>query len=419
MLRLVILMVALATASGCVGARPLQPTAHAVEVQTAAAPEGALTLERAWGLADRFHPELAALRQAIRSVNLRPGPEPIGVVARGLDGDARDLAVEGELLSLLGIGPRAAQRRLAFAQRLALQARLRVRQVALAAELAEAFARVQALDALEDPGGAFDLSAYEEAGLVPGGIRDAAASTLAEAQAERDLRATLRLEALRRIAERVGAAPLPLGSAPSFDIVPTNAWAASLQSEPDLATLVRVHPELHASLAEYRVADRALRAAVAAQLPGVILRLGGDLELDAPLQLLRIRLPLGAPAVARAAQAERLRAFEAFRSAAHRTRHAVAAARMDVRVREAELRGARAAVRAAASLREAALVRADTDSTAIAGAVLALTQEVQAARRLRMSALQHAEAELRAATSGGWPYLDELAPFMSCMGERR
>ena len=110
--------------------------------------------------------ELKDVEECIRSVNLRPGPEPIDVVAWRLDGDARDLAMEGKLLSLLGIGRQAAQRRLVFPQRLALQARLRVPQVAVAVELAQVFARVQALDALKDTGGTFDLLAYKDAGAV-------------------------------------------------------------------------------------------------------------------------------------------------------------------------------------------------------------------------------------------------------------
>ena len=343
------------------------------------------------------HPELLSLRADARAVNLAPGPQPLVLGEKTLGGDLRDLTVQGELLSLLGIGPVAAERALARAVRSAQLRLENQRARELVADLARAVVVHRELGAIETPQRTVDLDTFEQAGLLSGSAREAAQAALEEAQAERDVIQLASAESQRQMQALIAARP----EGQMLVVGPLHAWPPVPEAGDTHALLCR-GDVLHA-LAAYHVADHQLRLAVAKQTPSVDLKLGGDVELGELLQIIQIRIPLDAPAEARAAGAAREAARQRFRRVLLDAAHDAARARLLYERAGAERRAAEARVRAASALVEAARARVDNDPDSIPSYVLVLGEEVGAARALRAAIVRQAEARVDAARAAGWP----------------
>lgn len=381
----------------CTAYRPLPMTIPSADASLAEAPEGPLDFERAVHLLVRRHPRLRAARAEIRAVNLDPGPNPLVGRVGVLDGDATDLTLETDLLSLFGVGPRSAAR--ATARALRDERVRRHNEIArdLVAELGEAYAVERVLASLEAPAPALDLQAFREAGLASDASLRAAEAALAEADAEtRVIQAEL-ADARRRIVELTGAAP----EADVVIVPAAPAWPPVPPAEDTRLLLAR--GDLLSRFASLRVADRRFREAVVAQYPGLELRLGGNIELDAPLQLVRIRLPLDAADQARAASAARDAAHEHLRAGVLAARHDAESRRLAWAAAIADLEAARSRRLAARALFEAERARVETEPGAFASLVLVVGQEVGAARAERRAAVTEARARVRAARAAGWP----------------
>jgi outer membrane protein TolC len=383
--------------AGCVRYVPLAAPSPAVAQASFPVESDVLTFEEAVRLLARRHPELMALRADARAVNLAPGPEPLVLGERTLDGELRDVTLQGELLSLLGVGPVAAERALAQAVRSAQLRLENQRARELVADLARAVVVHRALAGIETPQRAVDLDTFEQAGLLSGSAKEAARAAVDEAQAEREVIALASAESQRQMQSLVGARPegqmLITGPEAAWPPVPESGETAALLCRGDV---------LHA-LAAYHVADHQLRLAIAKQTPSIDLKIGGDVELGALLQMIQIRVPLDAPAVARAAGAAREAARQRFRRVLLDALHDAARARLAWDRAGAERRAAESRVRAARALVEAARARIDTDPSSIPSYVLVLGEEVGAARALRAAIVRQAEARVDAARAAGWP----------------
>ncbi len=381
----------------CAAYRPARASLETARRSVAPLPEGPLSFETAVRLLVARHPELKALRAEALAVNRRPGPEPLFPNMEIMDGRAGETLLEGEVLSLLGVGPQRARTALAravFDERVrALEARART----LVGELAEAFLVEATLRRLESPVPALDLDAYERAGLLPGAALAAGRAALAEARAEEAVVRSRLREARRRIGELLGADP---GHEPRPEDPPPD-WPALEPGDPERLLLAR--GDLKQALAAWVVADRDYYRAVKEQWPALMVGVGGNVDLSIPMQMVRVRLPLGAPAEARARHAAREGAWHRMEAAVQGALHEALAARIELEEAEAELEGAQAAREAARALLQAEAERARTDPQAFAALVLAAGQEVGAARRVRETSVEHARDRVRAARAAGWP----------------
>ncbi|MDJ0975345.1 MAG: hypothetical protein QNJ98_12845 [Planctomycetota bacterium] len=394
----------------CTAYRPLPATVATADASLPDVPEGPLDFEHAVHLLVLRHPSLRAARAEIRAVNLDPGPNPVVGRIGVLDGDATDVTLEADVLSLFGIGPRSAAQASARALRDERVRRHNETARDLVAELAEAYAVERVLASMAPPAPELDVDAFREAGLASEASLRAADAALAEATAEsRVIDAELQ-DARRRIVELTGAAPgsdvVVVSAAPAWPAVPAT----------DDTRLLLARGDLQTQFARYRLADRRFKEAVVRQYPGLELRLGGNIELDAPLQLVRIRLPLDAGDQARVAQSAREAAHEHLRAGVLAARHDAESRRLAWASAQADLQAARSRREAARALFEAERARVETDPTAFASLVLVVGTEVGAARAERRAAVYEARARVRAARAAGWPGAEVVSRAQGAKG---
>ncbi len=382
---------------GCVRYAPVAAPAPASAHTSFPVESETLDFEQAVRLLVQRHPELLALRADARAVNLAPGPQPLVLGQKTLGGDLRDLSIQGELLSLLGVGPVAAERALARAIRSAQLRLENQRARELVGDLARAVVVHRELADIQTPQRTVDLGTFERAGLLSGSANEAARAAVEEAQAEREVIALSSAESQRQMQALVGARP----EGQMLITGPLAAWPP-IPEAGDTAALLCRGDVLHA-LAAYDVADHQLRVAVARQTPSIDLKLGSDVELGALLQMIQIRIPLEAPAEARAAGAAREAARQRFRRVLLDAVHDAARACLAFERAGAERRASEARVRATGALVDAARARVDSDPSTIPSYVLVLGEEVGAARALRAAIIRHAEARVDAARAAGWP----------------
>jgi outer membrane protein TolC len=382
----------------CVGYRPCPVSVPTTADAIPRLEEGALSFEEAVRLLVARSPELRRLRAEAAAVNLRPGPDPLFLNTQIEDGNVTETMIGTDLLALLGVGPTGARRALARARRSERIFTHHERARALVAQLAEAYAVERALRELPSPEPELDVEAFEAAGLASAASVSAAASARAQAAAEVDVVAASLRDVRREIAQLVAAGPesriVPVGTVAGWPTVPA----------PDETALLYTRGDLLRGLAAYAVADHELRLAVARQWPNLGVFLGGNVHLENPMQMVRIALPLEAPAEARAMvmarEAARLRFSELVLDALHDA----AGARLDLEKAAATYRGAAARRAAAAAVVRAAQARIETSAEdAFPEAVLAASEEVQAAVVMRMAAVSLARARVRAAHASGWP----------------
>src|SRR5262245_17414566 len=260
------------------------------------APPASMTYAEAVAFAVRNNPELLALRSRAAAINPNPGPEPIDVSV-GADSDGRP---EGEIaldaLSLLGIGPRAADRALARARTSEAWLRHHEKAREIAGEIAAAVETERALETLVLPAFPLDVDAYVRSGLEPAAAKTAAGATRSALESERVSLQTARRRAHRTIARLLGVSPDA-----AFAVAPPPApWPPLVAA--DGTALVAARADLQRRLAEYETADAELRKAIAAQIPGLTLTPGLAADPVSFFGHVGVRLPLGAPREARAAE---------------------------------------------------------------------------------------------------------------------
>ncbi|MBL9087442.1 MAG: hypothetical protein JNM10_09895, partial [Planctomycetia bacterium] len=101
----------------CVRYRPAPVSTSGLCAAVEAPPAGPLAYDAAVRWAVLHNPELRALAARAAAVNVEPAAEPIGVGAeRDMDGRYATM-LSFDVLSLLGVGPRQAERALARARR--------------------------------------------------------------------------------------------------------------------------------------------------------------------------------------------------------------------------------------------------------------------------------------------------------------
>lgn len=389
---------------GCARYRLNPRTTPERAVTEAPAPAGPLAFEEAVRLLVAQNPELQALRAHAGAVNLRPNETELEAGLQVVDGEVSEASVGADLLSLLGLGVRPAQRALAQAVRCEALARHHERARELVAELARAYAREQALAGLITEVQPLDARAYVEAGLATRSDLAESESSRAGWVAERTLVALARRQNRLEVARLIGAGPeaaLDLVAAPpAWPPLPAATERGLLYARADLMR----------QAAAVAVADRAYRVALARQIPTLGVELGAELDPTEPLQVLRVALPLGAPAEARAAERARDAAVLDLEAAVLAARHDAARARLELEAQEAETAFWDGWWRAKHALVQAARQRTAVDPKELPMAVHLENEEIESARDLREALLHRAEARVAAAVAAGWPGPVDGAP---------
>lgn len=394
---LILFLAAILPWSGCVSYQPKAVSISASAVSLPDAPTGPLAFDDAMGLLVERNPSLKATRAGIAAVNTSPGPRPLLGGMEIMDGRAGETMIATDVLSLLGIGPRKAE----IAMRRAMRDERIQRHHELArdlvADLAEAYAVELALRSLPSPRTELQVGAFEQAGLASDSILAAARAVVAEGDAEARVIEALLKDARRRIVQLVGAAP-------GADIEPIGAnatWPAVAEADRDRLVLAR--GDLQRLLANWVVADKAYRFAIKRQLPNLILGIGGNADLQVPMQLVRLELPLDAPAEARARDQARTVAFYELEAGVLDALHDAEARRLELEAASARRDGARERRMAANALLSAERALLETNPAALDRVVFVAGRAVDAARQQREAVVQQARARVRAARAAGWP----------------
>ncbi|MDF1699634.1 MAG: hypothetical protein P1V36_00550 [Planctomycetota bacterium] len=360
-------------------------------------PDGPLAFEEAVRVLVARNPELRATRARIDAVNINPGPGTVRATQQVMDGRATELMVQTDLLALLGLGPRRAETAWARAVR---DERLREhhqRARDLVADLAAAYAVEQALSALPSPKVEIDIDAFEQAGLASDSVLSAARGLQAEGAAEARVISARVADARREIARLIGAAP-------TSTILPVEWDAATPAIEtPDRRQLILARGDLQTLMAAWHRADLGFKYEVERQFPTVVAGLGGNLDLNAPMQLIGVHLPLDAPARAKAARHAREAAFYDLESGVLAALHDAESALFELEAARARHDAARARVQAADDLLAAERAHLQTDPEGLGRVVFVGGRRVDAARMLRETSVAHARAYVGAARAAGWP----------------
>ncbi|MFM8980696.1 MAG: hypothetical protein ACKOSS_09595 [Planctomycetia bacterium] len=384
-------------AAGCATYRAERSLAPEAAVAEQPAPQGALSFEQALALLPSRNPELRALEAAAAGVNLAPNEAMLEAGVEAMGADVEHATLGTDLLSLLGVGTRPAQQALARAmreERLAMRldvAREKVRALALA------YARLAALDALVLQVEALDLAPYRRAGLAPEAAWLESAAARGGWEAER---ASVALERRRQQLEVLRL----LGCSPTGAVqplLPPAGWPACPPA--GAQALLYARADLQRLAVAVQVADREARLMLARQWPTVGIELGPAFDPTDPFGVLMLRVPLGAPAEARAALRRRDAAALALESGVLAARHDAATQRLALEAAEAELRFREAWWTGKHAVAQAARERARIDSGELPMAAQMEAEELMAARDLRMARMACAEARVEAAVAAGWP----------------
>lgn len=390
---LVVSLVALACGCARYQPAPVNPQLALAGSLPAAGPLG---FEEAVRWTVEHNPELRALRSRVGAVGAPPG-EPVEVGAGANEDGRANVGASIEALSLLGIGPRAADRSVAAARRSEAWALHHERARALAVDLAEAFAVERALTSLPQPEYEVDVSAFIQAGLESSAAETATSATRAEWDAEVALREAERASNRSGFARLLGlgthtAPPMTLES-PDWPVVPEPAPAALTAARADIQRLV----------AAFEVADAELRRAVAGQYPGLLLEPEVALDPTALFGAVRLRLPIGAGAQVRAAQCAREAARADVEAGVLAALDEARRARAAHHGATVALRSARLRAEASVQVLRAARTHLEASSGSVIDVVFAADAVVAAARALREASVEEARARVRAAAAGGWP----------------
>ncbi len=384
---------------GCVRYQPQH--AHiesaAVAATRTSVPAGPLPFEDAVRLLVDRHPVLRATRADIAAVNTCPGPRPLVGSTMVLDGNPTETMIGTDVLALLGIGPRKAEKALARAVRSEAVSRHHERARDLVAELAEAYAVHRVLMGLQPPTFPVDIDAFESAGLASKADIAAARAVVAEVAAESRILEVQRQDAQRAIVRLIAAVP---GTA--ITPVPVDGTWPALE-EPERRRLVLARGDLQRLLAAWHVADKNYRFQIARQYPNLFVGLGSNVNLQVPMQLFAVSLPLDAPAEARAAEHARSAAFHRLDAGVLDALHDAEAARLDLEAANALLAGRVERRDGALALIESERAHLETDPSGLTRVVFVSGRYVDAVRQHREAAVAAARARVEAARAAGWP----------------
>ncbi len=374
--------------------RPIRPSSSALPTTW--------TYDDAVRFAVEHNPDLVALRARAAAVNVSPPREPVEA-SGGVDSDHRgELMLSLDALSLLGLGNRPYDVALACARRNEAWMAHHARAREIAGDIAEAYAVERALDSLKEPDYRVDVGAFVRAGLESGAAEVAAASTVANWEAERIARDTERRSNRLALARAMGLGP----DVEPKPVVPASDWP--LVPDPSPAQLVVARGDVQRSVAAFETADRDVRRAVRAQYPSVMIEPGLALDPSSLFGAVRLKLPVG--------MASEVYALEAAREAA---RADVESAVLSA-VREAgetrarwtatipALAAARKRTDAAAALLKGSRLRLEIASGSPIETVLTADAVVDGAVAVRMALIEEARARTKAARAAGWP--GPLAP---------
>ena len=394
---LIPLLAALGFSPGCVRYQPQVASIETSAVSLPDAPTGPLAFDDAVRLLVKRNPQLKATRSAIAAVNTKPGPRPVIAGTQIMDGRMGETMIATDVLSLFGLGPRKAEMAMQRAMRDERVQRHHERARDLVAELAEAYAVELALRELPSPQSSLDIDAYEKAGLASGSVLAAARAVVAEGDAEARVIAAQLQDARRRIVELVGAAPgadiEPIGATPTWPQV----------AEADRDRLVLARGDLQRLLAGWVAADKAYRYALKRQMPNLLVGLGGNVDLQVPMQMVSVELPLDAPAEARARAHAREVAFHELEAGVLGALHEAESSRLELEAAAARRDGTRERRTAAQALLDAERALLETDPSALDRMVFVSGRAVDAARQDREASVRAARARVRAARAAGWP----------------
>lgn len=394
--RFAILVACVALAVGACASYRAAPVDPQAALRGAGPGPGPLGFEDAVRWSVEHNPELRALRSRVGAVSVPLG-EPVEVGGGANEEGRANVGLSLEALSLLGIGPRGADKRVASSRRTEAWALHHERARGIAVELAETFAVERALASLPEPEYQVDASAYVQAGLETGAAETATSATRAEWEAEAVSREAERTSNRSVVSRLLG---IGAGAPPSLES-PDPAWPPVAESTP--AALIDARADIQRLVAAFQVADSELRRAVAGQYPGLVLEPEIALDPTALFGAVRLRLPVGATAQVRAAECAReaaraevevgvLAALDEARRAWARHRRALAV-----------LSAARTRAEASGQLLRATRARLEASTGSVIEAVFAADAVVAGARALRESSIDEARARVRAAAASGWP----------------
>ena len=383
--------------TACVAYRPAPVSAPSLVATAATPPAGPLAFDDAVRFGVTNNPELRALRARIGAINTSPGPEPIGISAE-YDMDGRwGGAISLDALSLLGIGPRKAERALRWARRDEAVRVHHERARDVAGEIAEAYAVERAHASLPEVDVHVAAEAYVRAGLESGAAQGAVEATAGEWQAERTAREAERRTNRRALRRLLGARP----DGEIAIVAPAADWPAL--PAPSEAALLAARADLQTRLAAYEVADAELRSAVAAQYPGIEIEPGIAFDPSALFGGVRLRLPVGADREAVAAECAREAARQDLLAAILDALEDAAAAREEADVAARRVAAARVRAKSSEDVLRTAKARLEAGSGMLLEAVFAAREVVMAAADLREAEVEAARARVRAARAAGWP----------------
>ncbi len=395
-LRVAILGLVAIAATGCMRYTP-SPVEPSVALRSSRPPAGPISYEAAVRWAIEHNPELRALAWRADAVAWSPASEPLAIgVGRGSDTRA-EAGLSLDALSLLGLGTRRAEEALACARRDESWMAFHERARAIAGEIAELYAVDAAMAAMPPyPAVGIDVRAFVNAGLDAPASEAAALATESDVRTENAERATQRRAFRSAVARLLG-----LGDA-AIELAPTAPnWPTIPKVAPEALATTRI--DVQRRVASFEVADRALRRAVAAQWPGLVLEPQVALDPSTLFGLVTLRIPIGAGREVRAAESEREAAradvdaavLAALQDARDATDRFAQAERLTV--------AARTRLDASTRLGAATKTRLQVAGGSVTETLFAQDAVLASAKALREALVDEARARARAAVANGWP----------------
>ncbi len=387
-------------ARGALRTAPLDPPA--ARAALGVPPQGELRFDDAVRRLVAEHPELVALRAEAASIDLDPSSVRIDGEMKTHGRHVLELEVGAEVLSLLGLGPRGA--RIALARAMRDEARVLVHERARArvGELAEAYAVCAALDRLEAPPVAPDVTVWAEGGYLTDALGTAVEGIAASLEVERAIRAIEVRRAREAISVLVGASP----AADVVPVAPEEPWPPVGKAPPEALLLAR--GDLLRRVAALEVADRALRVAAQEQWPELGIRVMGEFDPFRPLQSIMVSIPLDAPRKVAFARRRRDAVARRLEEGVHAALAEAASAARDAEVAALRVRGIEADLRAMTAVVAAERARLETTPDALTPWIETEARRAMLWREVREARVDAARMRVKAAIAAGWPTAEEV-----------
>ncbi len=385
--------VALPLGAGCVAYRPAPVDVRASRDGLDRPAPGRLEFGGAVVFAHAHNPKLAGLVAEAKAAGLDTPATTVGTRANF---NQEHLSATADPIALLRLGPRGRAFAQADATRGRVLATLRREQWRIAGDIANAYAVLGVLSRQRRPDLGLSPRRFREAGLAAEADLRVLDQARAAAEAE-----TIEIGTLRDATEARLRSLLGLGAGAAVKFAPSSeAFVAEGPADRD-ALLSR--PDVAEAVARFRVADAALRRAVANQYPS--LEIGGEINLgkSGSGSIVAVRLPVGATRRARAAEHRR-------EAARHGVGVALLAAERDLAERlagygaaAAQLRHEQAARTAVRARHKLALARLAVTPDAFGNAAMVAYNLVIQQARHRRAAVEATRARVDLAVARGWP----------------